>query len=60
MDQWYKGDEGLNKRCPLCRGERGVTDTSIILGLDELLIHNFIEKEVNYVPSPPDELPSIE
>ena len=26
------------KDCPLCRGDRGYTDTSKILGLDDLIV----------------------
>ena len=36
-DEWYRGEEGLLKKCPLCRGDRGYADTSKILGLDDLL-----------------------
>ena len=36
-DKWYKGEEGMIKDCPLCRGDRGYTDTSKILGLDDLI-----------------------
>ena len=38
VDEWYKGDEGISKTCPLCQGDRGCSDTSKILGLDEFLI----------------------
>ena len=51
IDRWYRGEPGIEKRCPLCRGERGLADTTVILGLDDLLI--YIDKWVNHVPPPP-------
>lgn len=44
------------KFCPYCRHERGIADTSIILGLDDLLV--YIDKVIRYVPPPPEDLPS--
>lgn len=37
VDNWYKGEEGITKQCPLCRCERGFADSTAILGLDEFL-----------------------
>lgn len=54
VDQWYSGDQGLLKKCPLCRGDRGFADTSKILGLDDLL--NAVSK-IMRVPPPPAYLP---
>lgn len=58
VDRWYRGDRGLEKKCPLCRGDRGFADTCQILGLDEFLVA--AEKLLNSrrtisaaVPSPP-------
>lgn len=35
VNEWYRGEAGITKQCPLCRGERGLADTTPILGLDE-------------------------
>ena len=36
MDQWYGGEEGVTRTCPLCGGERAYADTSVLKGLDDL------------------------
>lgn len=36
-DKWYIGEDG-RRDCPLCRSDRGYSDTSKILGLDDFLI----------------------
>ena len=58
IDRWYRGEPGIEKRCPLCRGERGLADTTVILGLDNFLV--YVDKWLNNVPPPPsiDDLPS--
>ena len=38
VDQWYKGEDGLVKKCPMCRGDREFADTSKVLGIDEFLV----------------------
>ena len=58
VDQWYKGDQGVEKRCPLCRGERGFADTSIVHGLDDFLV--YLGKVAHHVPPPPDEIPLLD
>ena len=35
VDGWYS-DGGLNKSCPSCQSPQGLSDTMILLGLDEL------------------------
>ena len=37
VDTWYRGEIGMNKKCPLCRHDRGYSETTIIRGLDELM-----------------------
>ena len=37
IDKWYRGEIGMNRKCPLCRHDRGYSETSLIRGLDELL-----------------------
>lgn len=37
VDRWYGGDEGRRRSCPLCRRERGFTETGRIRGLDDFL-----------------------
>ena len=32
-DRWYSGDNGLTKRCPLCRADRGFAETMRLNGL---------------------------
>ena len=34
---WYSGPEATSKRCPLCRAERGLTETMRLIGLDDFL-----------------------
>ena len=55
MDQWYSGDQGLRKTCPLCRGDRGFADTSQVLGIDDFLIGigNAIKTSPRPAPSRP-------
>ena len=36
VDHWYRGESGLDKKCPLCRGDRGYTCK--ISGLEDFLI----------------------
>ena len=50
MDQWYKGEDGLVKKCPMCRGDRGFADTSKVLGIDEFLVG---VGGILHVPPPP-------
>ena len=35
VNGWYK-DGGLTKSCPACRSPRGLSETMVLLGLDEL------------------------
>lgn len=37
VEQWYEGNEGRSKRCPLCRSERAYSETARILNLDDFL-----------------------
>lgn len=55
VNQWYKGEDAMEKTCPLCRNERGVADTVKINGLDELLLKL---NDIRNVPRPPRELPN--
>ena len=57
IDELYKGDQDMEKTCPLCRGSQGLGNTMKILGLDEFLIT--IDKLVNSVPHPPTQIPSF-
>jgi len=34
---WYSGAEATMKRCPLCRAERGLSETMRLAGLDDFL-----------------------
>lgn len=34
---WYSGLEAMSKRCPLCRAERGLSETMRLIGLDDFL-----------------------
>lgn len=36
VNHWYAG-EGINKACPVCGTDRGLTETSRVCGLEELL-----------------------
>ena len=56
VDEWYRGENGLQKKCPLCRGDRGFADTTIILGLDDLLD---VVSRIMHVPPPPTQLPAV-
>ena len=62
IDHWYRGDQGVSKKCPLCRGDRGFADTTIILGLDDLLIgvNSLCSSNNLNVPAPPREIPNFE
>ena len=37
VDQWFGGNDGVTRSCPLCRSERAYADTCILKGLDDLL-----------------------
>ena len=37
VDQWYGGEEGVARSCPLCRCERAYADTCVLKGLDTFL-----------------------
>ena len=37
VDTWYRGDVGMTKRCPICRHDRGYSETFIIRGMDEFM-----------------------
>ena len=63
-DQWYSGEEGITKQCPLCRCDRGFADSCAILGLDEFLsalanVINSSPQEAQAVPAPPIQFPDI-
>lgn len=55
IDEWYKGEEGLTRQCPLCRGERGFADTAPILGMDQFLtqVWGALGSSANEVPPSP-------
>jgi len=36
-NSWYSGPEAMMKTCPLCRAERGFTETMILNGLHDFL-----------------------
>ena len=55
VDKWYRGEAGSEKKCPLCRGDRGYADTSQIVGLDNFLTE--INSIFCHVPPPPTEVP---
>lgn len=38
VDSWYSGEEGMTKRCPICRSERAYVDTTQLKGLDDFLV----------------------
>ncbi len=39
VDSWYHGEEeGVARTCPLCRSERAYAETTILRGLDDLLL----------------------
>ena len=62
VDNWYKGEEGPSRTCPLCRNDWGFTDTAKLLGLDDLLlaVKGVINKPVLHVPLPPREIPDLD
>ena len=37
VDSWYAGEEGMTKKCPICRAERAYADTAQLKGLDDFL-----------------------
>ena len=37
VNQWYSGEDALTKSCPLCRAQRGYTETMMLRGLNEFL-----------------------
>ena len=60
VDQWYGGEEGVTRSCPLCRSERAYADTSVLKGLDDFL--QSITPLINYnrsEDSDSDEFPSV-
>lgn len=55
VDRWYRGEPGTERKCPLCRGDRGYADTCRIVGLDVFLKEiNGLVKMKCHVPPPPD------
>lgn len=34
INEWYGGDDGLSKTCPLCRADRAFTETMRLNGID--------------------------
>jgi len=38
-DQWYGGAQGLQRKCPKCRCDRGLAKTTVLKGFDKLLDH---------------------
>lgn len=63
IDMWYRGEQGLSRTCPLCRGDRGFADTCQINGLDTFLsdIGDILGTQavpaVPAVPVPPVDIP---
>ena len=37
IDEWYRGDGGIAKKCPLCATDRGLPETMRLHGLDDFL-----------------------
>ena len=37
INNWFSGSSALTKSCPLCRAERGYSETMLIRGLDDFL-----------------------
>jgi len=37
INELYRGEEGVNKPCPLCRAERAFTETMRLYGVEGLL-----------------------
>ena len=58
VDHWYRGDEAAEKKCPLCRGDRGYCDTSVVNGLGDFLraAERMVNGDISSAPSSP---PSI-
>lgn len=55
VDRWYRGEPGAERKCPLCRCDRGLADVSKIVGLDDFLRE--VSGLVNHrfhIPSPRD------
>ena len=63
VDKWFRGDdeESTRRSCPLCRGERAYAETSIIKGLDDLLvaITPLLSEEEDEEASSEDEFPVV-
>lgn len=38
INNWYSGDDGLDKSCPKCRGQRGYAHTFQLKGIDDFLV----------------------
>ena len=57
VDRWYRGEAGLEKKCPLCRGDRGFADTCRVVGMDDFL--QAVDSILRFVPPPPASPPSI-
>jgi hypothetical protein len=57
VDRWYRGESGLEKKCPLCRGERGFADTCRMSGIDDFL--QAVDSILRFVPPPPEVSPSL-
>lgn len=38
LNQWFSGPSALTKACPLCRLERGYSETVMVRGLDDFLV----------------------
>ena len=37
VNGWYSGTDALTKTCPVCRAERGYSETMVLRGLDDFL-----------------------
>lgn len=54
VDRWYRGEPGTDRKCPLCRCDRGLADTSRIFGLDDFLTQiNGIVRHRCHITQPP-------
>ena len=38
VNTWYSVEEGMGKKCPICRSERAYADTTQLKGLDDFLL----------------------
>ena len=38
VDQWYRGEDGISKKCPLCGTDRALPETMRLHGLDDFLV----------------------